>query len=301
MRRYRASRNPVAPATHPVTLNKAKGPLSGLQQEVGDSSLTLGMTPQGVKRTVLGLALALAVVAAIALSAAPARAEQIVLPKVVLGLESAKSRNDVSASLQILFILTVLSLAPALVMMLTSFARIVIVLSFTRHALGTQQIPPNSILVGLALFLTFFTMAPVWQNVNANALQPYLNNEIPYKLAMDRAALPVRDFMLRQTNESDLGLFVSMSHMERPRGPEQIPTYVLVPAFMISELKTAFVMGFVIFVPFLIIDMVVAVSLMSMGMMMLPPIMISLPFKVLLFVMVNGWHLVAKALITSFH
>jgi len=245
-------------------------------------------------------AVALALVA-LGLCAGSAGAEQIPLPKISFGLETAGSRNDVAVSLQILFILTILSLAPALIMMLTSFARIVIVLSFTRHALGTQQIPPNSTLIGLALFLTFFTMAPVWQNVNANALQPYMNNQISYKAAMERAAVPVREFMLRQANEQDLGLFVSMAKMPRPAGPQDIPTYVLVPAFIISELKTGFVMGFIIFVPFLIIDMVVSVTLMSMGMMMLPPIMISLPFKVLLFVMVNGWHLVAKALITSFH
>ena len=244
---------------------------------------------------------ALGMLAAIGLSATAAGAAEVPLPKLVVGLESAQNRGDVSVSLQILLILTVLSLAPALMMMVTSFARIVIVLGFTRHALGTQQIPPNSVLVGLALFLTFFTMAPVWQNVNANALQPYLSNQISYKLAVDRASVPVRSFMLRQTNESDLGLFVSLAKMPRPSGPDKIPTYVVVPAFMISELKTAFIMGFVIFVPFLIIDMVVSVSLMSMGMMMLPPIMISLPFKVLLFVLVNGWHLVAKALITSFH
>jgi len=244
---------------------------------------------------------ALAGLAVLGVCALPAGAEQIPLPKLSFGLESATSRQDISSSLQILFVLTVLSLAPALVMMLTSFARIVIVLSFTRHALGTQQIPPNSALVGLALFLTFFTMAPVWQNVNSNALQPYLNNQISYKQAIDTASVPVREFMLRQTNEQDLGLFVSMAKMPRPQGPADIPTYVVVPAFIISELKTAFIMGFVIFVPFLIIDMVVSVTLMSMGMMMLPPIMISLPFKVLLFVMVNGWYLVAKALITSFH
>jgi len=245
--------------------------------------------------------LALLALAIIALCALPAGAEEIPLPKIMLGLGSSSSRQDISSSLQILFILTVLSLAPALVMMLTSFGRIVIVLSFTRHALGTQQIPPNSVLIGLALFLTFFTMAPVWQNVNTNALQPYMSNEISYKLAVERASVPVRDFMLRQTSESDLGLFVGMAKMQRPQGPQDIPTYVIVPAFVISELKTAFIMGFVIFVPFLVIDMVVSVTLMSMGMMMLPPIMISLPFKVLLFVMVNGWHLVAKALITSFH
>jgi len=185
--------------------------------------------------------------------------------------------------------------------MVTSFARIVIVLSFTRSALGTQQIPPNSVLVGLALFLTFFTMAPVWSRVNDHALQPYLRQEIGYQEATDNAAQPVREFMFRQTRESDLGLMMSLAHLPRPSTSDDVPTHVLIPAFVIGELKTAFIMGFVVYVPFLIIDMVVAVTLMSMGMMMVPPILISLPFKVLLFIMVNGWHLITQALVTSFH
>jgi flagellar biosynthetic protein FliP len=223
------------------------------------------------------------------------------LPRITLGLEAAKGPQDVSVTLQILFILTVLSLAPAIVTMLTSFARIVIVLSFTRSAIGAHQIPPNSVLVGLALFLTFFTMAPVWQQVNAEALQPYLNHDLTYQAAAERAVQPVRAFMLRQTREADLSLFVSLARLPRPRIETDIPTYVLIPAFIVGELKTAFTMGFIVFIPFLIIDMVVAVTLMSMGMMMVPPILISLPFKILLFVMVNGWHLIAKALVTSFH
>ena len=223
------------------------------------------------------------------------------IPKITLGLDAAKGPQEVSVSLQILFILTVLSLAPAIVTMLTSFARIIIVLSFTRNAIGAQQIPPNSVLVGLALFLTFFTMAPVWNDVNTQALQPYLNRELTYQVAAERAVKPVRAFMLRQTREADLSLFVSLAQLPRPRTEADLPTYVLIPAFMIGELKTAFTMGFIVFIPFLIIDMVVAVTLMSMGMMMVPPILISLPFKILLFVMINGWHLIAKALVTSFH
>ena len=251
-----------------------------------------------VARTLRAAAAALVLLAtASAAGAAPA----MPLPKISLGLDTAKGPQDVSISLQILFILTVLSLAPAIVTMLTSFARIVIVLSFTRSAIGAQQIPPNSVLVGLALFLTFFTMAPVWKDVNTQALQPYLSHQLNYQVAAERAVKPVRGFMLRQTREADLSLFVSLSHLPRPHTEADVPTYVLIPAFIIGELKTAFTMGFIVFIPFLIIDMVVAVTLMSMGMMMVPPVLISLPFKILLFVMVNGWHLVAQALVTSFH
>ena len=237
----------------------------------------------------------------LAMGGAARAAPAMPLPKFTVGLDTAKGPQDVSLSLQILLILTVLSLAPAIVTMLTSFARIVIVLSFTRSAIGAQQIPPNSVLVGLALFLTFFTMAPVWKDVNTQALQPYLSHQLSYQVAAERAVKPVRGFMLRQTREADLSLFVSLSHLPRPHTEADVPTYVLIPAFIIGELKTAFTMGFIVFIPFLIIDMVVAVTLMSMGMMMVPPVLISLPFKILLFVMVNGWHLIAQALVTSFH
>ena len=223
------------------------------------------------------------------------------LPRLSLELGGAQGPQQLSASLQILLILTVLSLAPAVVTMLTSFARIVIVLSFTRSALGAQQVPPNSVLVGLALFLTTFTMAPVWTQVNEQALKPYSSNVITYQVAMERAAEPVRAFMFRQVRQSDLELFVGMSRLPRPQGPAEIPTYVLAPAFIISELKTAFIMGFIIFIPFVIVDMVVASTLMSMGMMMMPPMLVSLPCKLLLFVMVDGWHLVTQGLLSSFH
>lgn len=215
-----------------------------------------------------------------------------------LGQES--SPQVMSTGLQILLALTVLSLAPAILVMLTAFTRIVIVLSFVRNALSVPQVPPNQVIIGLALFLTFFVMAPTWNQINQEALQPYLAGEIDQQTAYDRAIVPIREFLFRQTRERDLALFVQMSGSPRPQSRADVSTYVLIPAFIISELKTAFQMGIIIFVPFLIIDMVVASALTSLGMMMLPPSLISLPFKILLFVMVDGWHLVARSLMTSF-
>jgi flagellar biosynthetic protein FliP len=225
----------------------------------------------------------------------------VAVPKIDIGVGQAKSPEEVSSSLQILLILTVLSLAPALLVMVTSFTRIIIVLSFTRSALGSPQVPPNSVLIGLALFLTFFTMAPIWNQVNQNALQPYMAHRITFQQATDTAVGPLKDFMLRQARTKDVALFIGLSKGPRPKTKDELPMHVLIPAFLISELKTAFTIGFVIFVPFLVIDMVVSVTLMSMGMMMLPPVMISLPFKILLFVLVDGWHLIARSLALSFH
>ncbi|KJR47774.1 Flagellar biosynthesis protein FliP [Desulfosporosinus sp. I2] len=209
--------------------------------------------------------------------------------------------QQTGTSLQILMLLTVLSLAPAILMMMTSFTRIIIVLSFVRNALGTQQLPPNQVLVGLSLFLTFFIMTPTWNQINTNAVQPYMKNQITQTEALVKAEEPIRMFMFKQTREKDLELFVGLSKMERPKTYRNVPTYVLIPAFVISELKTAFQMGFAIFIPFIVIDMIVSSTLMSIGMMMLPPMMISLPFKLLLFVLVDGWHLVVESLVTSFH
>lgn len=209
--------------------------------------------------------------------------------------------QQTSTSLQILLLLTVLSLAPAILMMMTSFTRIMIVLSFVRNALGTQQLPPNQVIVGLALFLTFFVMEPTWNQINTNAVQPYLKNQITQTEAITKAEEPLRSFMFRQTREKDLELFVGLSKMKQPKTYREVPTYVLIPAFVISELKTAFQMGFAIFIPFIVIDMIVSSTLMSVGMMMLPPMMISLPFKLLLFVLVDGWNLVVQSLVTSFH
>ncbi|HHY93331.1 MAG TPA: flagellar type III secretion system pore protein FliP, partial [Firmicutes bacterium] len=213
---------------------------------------------------------------------------------------TADSPQEVAVSLQILFLLTVLSLAPAILILTTSFTRIVVVLSFLRSGLATQQVPPNQVVIGLALFLTFFVMAPYWQETNQQALQPYLAGNITATEALNRGVQPIRTFMFKETREKDLALFVNLAGLARPRGPEDIPTHVLIPAFVISELKTAFELGFLIYLPFLVIDMVVASTLMSMGMLMLPPVMISLPFKLLLFVLVDGWHLVVQSLLQSF-
>ncbi len=252
--------------------------------------------------TCLMLALAGAGVRAQQLPGASSGAESpaLRLPSIELRLDGeTPSAPDLVTALQILAALTVLTLAPAILVMLTSFTRIVVVLSFVRNALSTPTVPPNQVLVGLALFLTFFTMYPTWQQVYGQAIGPYLEGQITQQEAWQRGQLPLRDFMFRNTREKDLELFVSMSGMARPERRDQVPTYILIPAFVISELKTAFQIGFVLFVPFLVIDMIVASTLMSMGMLMLPPVMISLPFKVLLFVMVDGWHLITRALLTS--
>ena len=217
-----------------------------------------------------------------------------------IGLDKAGSPGEVAVVLQIFLLLTVLSLAPALLILLTSFTRIVIVLSLLRKALGTMQSPPNQIIIGLSLFLTIFIMTPVWQDVNKNAIQPFLEKKITQDQALEVASKPIRKFMIRQTREKDLALFVDIAKIKRPKNMDDVPTTVLIPAFVISELKTAFELGFVLFLPFLVLDLVVASVLLSMGMMMLPPMMISAPLKLLLFVLVDGWHLVTESLMLSF-
>lgn len=207
---------------------------------------------------------------------------------------------NTSSTISILLLITVLSIAPAIIVLMTSFTRIVIVLGFTRTALATQQMPPNQVIIGLALFLTLFVMAPTLGEINDRALQPYIANEIDQQQAMAEAAVPIKEFMAKHTREKDLSLFLSFSQAERPTEIQDIPLTVLIPAFAISELKTAFQMGFMIFIPFLVIDMVVASVLMSMGMMMLPPVMISLPFKILLFILVDGWYLIVRSLLLSY-
>jgi len=230
----------------------------------------------------------------------PVQAAPVALPKIGLEVGSSDNPQDVALSLQILALLTVLSLAPAILILMTSFTRIIVVLSFLRNALATQQMPPNQVLIGLALFLTFFTMAPVWADVNNNAFQPYLRGEIAQEQAWTNTMEPLREFMFNQTREKDLALFVNLSGMAQPDNKSNIPTSTLIPAFAVSELKTAFQIGFIIYIPFIVIDMVVASTLMSMGMMMLPPMMISLPFKLLLFILVDGWTLVVQTLVSSF-
>lgn len=239
----------------------------------------------------------LVIVMSISVSAAP----PLPIPKIGLDISAADNPEDVAVSIQILFLLTILSLAPALLIMMTSFTRVIIVLSFTRNALGTQQMPPNQVLIGLALFITFFIMSPVITDINTNAFQPYTKGEITQEQAITKAMDPVREFMIKNVKEKDLALFLNLSQTEQPIKSSDIPTIALIPAFIISELKTAFIIGFYLYIPFIMIDMVVASTLMSMGMMMLPPVMISLPFKLLLFVMVDGWNLVVKSLVMSFN
>jgi len=222
------------------------------------------------------------------------------LPGIDLQVRSTDNPDQVVETVKLLTVLTILSLAPAILIMVTSFTRIIIVLSFVRNALGTQQIPPNQVLIGLALFLTFFTMAPVFQTINQNAITPYMAGTIGQTEAMNQLTSPLKDFMMKQTREKDLELFINMSKSDVPITRDNVSLNVLIPAFAISELKTAFQMGFYVFLPFLIIDIVVASTLMSMGMFMVSPIMISLPFKILLFVMTDGWFLITQSLITSF-
>ncbi len=230
----------------------------------------------------------------------PLVAGAVGLPSITVGIGEATDPGQTSTALQILLVLTVLSMAPAILLMTTAFIRIVVVLSFVRQAIGTQQMPPNQIIIGLALFLTFFVMAPVFTQVNENALQPYLNKQINQEQALTAAVVPMREFMFKQAKEKELELLMEIAGQPAPDNMEDVPTMTLIPAFMLSELKRAFQIGFMVYIPFLVIDMVVASVLMSMGMMMLPPVIISLPFKLLLFVLVDGWSLVVSSLVQSF-
>jgi flagellar biosynthetic protein FliP len=239
------------------------------------------------------------------LVAARVQADEFRFPDINLQIGGAEDTEpegeDLVLSLRILLLLTILSLAPSIIIMATSFTRIIIVLSLIRNALATQRMPPNQVLIGIAIFLTIFIMAPVWQAINTDALQPYLNQEIGTEEAINRGVAPIKDFMFKQTREKDLALFINIAGLERPQNKEEIPLYILLPAFVLSELKYAFQIGFMIYLPFIMIDMVVASILMSMGMMMLPPVMISLPFKLLLFILIDGWYLLIETLVKTFH
>ncbi|NMB41765.1 MAG: flagellar type III secretion system pore protein FliP [Firmicutes bacterium] len=224
----------------------------------------------------------------------------IPIPDLNLQTGTGGEPSQLVGMLQLLLLLAVISVAPAFIILMTSFTRIVIVLSFVRNALATQQIPPNQVILGLALFLTFFVMSPVFTQINEEALTPYLEEEIAFEEAVDTGGHPLREFMLNNTRDKDLALFLEVASLESPESREEVSFRALVPAFVLSELKTAFQMGFILFVPFLIIDMVVASILMSMGMFMLPPVIVSLPFKILLFVLVDGWHLVVQSLLESY-
>lgn len=245
---------------------------------------------------------ALLLVSAAPLGAADATANApIPIPVINVTAHPPGSPAEVATGLQVLALLTILTLAPAILMLMTAFTRIVIVLSLLRQALGVQNVPPNQVLIGLALFLTFFIMQPVGQRAYEDGLQPYLAGKQNWETSLTKTLKPVRNFMFQQTREKDLALFVHLSRSPRPRNPEEVATLTLVPAFVISELRHAFEIGFIIYLPFLVIDLIVSSALMSMGMLMLPPVMISLPFKLLLFVLVDGWHLMVRSLVTSFH
>jgi flagellar biosynthesis protein FliP len=251
-----------------------------------------------VRKVIIG---SLSVMAVMLFLASPLYCAPLALPNVSLNIGGgADQPGQMSGLLQLMIILTLLTLAPAILLMTTSFTRIVVVLSLVRNALGTQQMPPNQVIIGLALFLTLFVMTPVWSRINTEAIQPFQEEQISGEQAFALATVPLKDFMLKQTREKDLALFVKMSREKRPDKPADISLNVLVPAFIISELKTAFQIGFMIYLPFMIIDMVISSILLSMGMMMLPPIIMSLPFKLLLFVLVDGWYLIVGSLVQSF-
>lgn len=225
---------------------------------------------------------------------------QMTMPSVNLGFKTVNDPKELVTNIKIIIMLTILTLAPSIMILMTSFTRVIIVLSFVRQALGTQNMPPNQLLVGLSLFITLFIMSPILNQINTEAVQPFLAGTIKQDEAVDKALSPLRGFMFNQTRDQDLSLFVQLSKMERPKTRADVPTQVLIPAFIISELKTAFQIGFIVYLPFLVIDMIAASVLMAMGMMMLPPVIISLPFKIMLFVLVDGWSLIIGSLVKSF-
>ncbi|MCU7494807.1 MAG: flagellar type III secretion system pore protein FliP [Ignavibacteria bacterium] len=229
-----------------------------------------------------------------------AQAKTIPLPKIGIDIGTADSPKDVSVTMQMLILLTVLSLAPSILIMTTSYLRLIVVFHFLKTALGTQQMPPSQMLAGVALFITFFIMAPTWTKVNDQAIKPYMDGKMTMDAAYDKGIEPIREFMFRNVRDADLELFLGLSNMPRPRTRQDLPTYVLVPAFAISELRAGFIIGFFLFIPFLMVDMIVSSVLMSMGMMMLPPMLVSLPFKILLFILVDGWNLIIGSVVRSF-
>jgi flagellar biosynthesis protein FliP len=223
-----------------------------------------------------------------------------VLPKVTFGLDRAQTTEDIAVTLEIVALMTVLTLAPSIIIMMTGFVRIVIVLNIVKRALGLMNAPPNQMIMGLSIFLTFFVMAPTFERINDEALQPYLAKDIDYQQGVDAAIAPLKEFMLRQTGEKELALFLRTTKRKNPKTVDDLSMVIIIPAFIVSELKTSFIIGFLVYIPFLIIDMVIATILMSMGMMMLPPMMVSLPIKLILFVMVDGWNLIIQQTVLSF-
>jgi len=222
------------------------------------------------------------------------------LPKLDVQVGSSNNGQDVSVTLQILLLMTILALAPSIMIMTTAYLRIIIVFHFLKSALGTQQMPPGQLLAGVALFITFFVMAPTWNKVNEDALKPLMDEKITTEEAYNKGIEPIREFMFKHVRDEDLGLFISLANMTRPNNRTELPTYIVIPAFVLSELRTGFIIGFFLFIPFLMVDMIISSILMSMGMMMLPPMLVSLPFKILLFILVDGWNLIVGSVVRSF-
>jgi flagellar biosynthetic protein FliP len=278
-------------------MNRAKGEKPKLQHGHGLIATRTNLADNSLVRVAL---ICLLLLPLFLFSPTTCLASGIDLPAVNLNLDSAKGPEQIAGVLQIVFLLTVLSLAPAVLILTTCFTRFAIVFSFLRSALGTQQSPPNQVIIGLALFLTFFIMQPVWQRIHQEAIVPYEQHEISGEELLNRGTIPLKEFMLKHTRKPELALFVSMTQKEKPLNAESLPISTIVPAFVISELKTSFQIGFMLYIPFIILDMVVASILLSMGMMMLPPVMISLPFKLMLFILVDGWNLLIGSLVKSF-
>ncbi len=254
-----------------------------------------------LKRKILVIVMVFAVIAsASSVFAQDVGGVRMPIPKITFDITEATTPKDVALSLQVLFLLTILTLAPSIAIMMTSFTRIIIVLDFVKRALSLQQMPPTQVLVGLSIFLTIFIMAPTFIEINDKALQPYLKGNIQNEEFFNKGIEPLREFMFKQTRKKDIALFIELAKLKKPRNERDVPTYCLIPAFMISELKRAFEIGVYIFIPFIVIDMIVASALMAMGMIMLPPIMISLPFKIILFILVDGWNLLIYELVRSF-
>lgn len=224
----------------------------------------------------------------------------VAFPTISVGMTNANTPQEFTQGVQILVMLTILALAPSILIMTTAFIRIIIVLALTRQAIGTSSLPPNQVLAGLALILTFFVMAPTFNKINNDAVQPYMKNQITQQVALEKAIQPMREFMIKHTNEKEIALFMNMAKIEKPKNWKDVPTYIILPSFVLSELKVAFTIGFVIFLPFLVIDIIVASILVSMGMVFLPPTVVAMPFKIILFVLIDGWYLITKTLLESF-
>jgi len=252
------------------------------------------------KRLIIGLVTLIAVAIPALALAQDVGGMRMPIPKVTFDIREATSAKDVALSFQILFLLTILTLAPSIIIMMTAFTRVVIVLDFVKRALSLQQMPPNQVIVGLSIFLTIFIMAPTFTEINNKALQPYLKGKISNEEFIDKGMEPMRTFMFKQTRKKDIALFIELAKLKKPANESEVPSYCLIPAFMISELRRAFEIGVYIFIPFIVIDMIIASALMAMGMIMLPPVMISLPFKIVLFILVDGWNLLAYQLVRSF-